>query len=136
MAIDLKRVKEIFLEAADVSDEAARAAFLERACGGDAGLHELFKDCKNLGNLSLAGTAITDAGLAHLKGSKKLAILNLAGIQVTDAGLAHLAGPNALTMLWIHDSGITDLTPLQGMPLEDIRRTPKNISRLGQFTGM
>jgi hypothetical protein len=65
----------------------------------------VFKDCKNLGNLSLAGTAITDAGLAHLKGSKKLAILNLAGTQVTD------------------------LTPLQGMPLEDIRLTAKNITK-------
>jgi len=38
MAIDPKRVKEIFLEAANVSDEAARAALLDRACGGDAEL--------------------------------------------------------------------------------------------------
>src|SRR5207302_1522087 len=32
------RVKEIFLEAAELPDEAARAAYLDRACGGDAGL--------------------------------------------------------------------------------------------------
>jgi len=38
MAIDPKRVKEVFLEAADVPDEAARAAYLDRACGGDAEL--------------------------------------------------------------------------------------------------
>ena len=31
--------------------------------------------------------------------------------------------------LWIDDTGITDLTPLQGMPLEEIRLTPKNITR-------
>src|SRR5262249_59666642 len=38
MAIDPKRVKEIFLEAVELSDEAARAAHLEQACGGDAEL--------------------------------------------------------------------------------------------------
>jgi serine/threonine protein kinase/formylglycine-generating enzyme required for sulfatase activity/Leucine-rich repeat (LRR) protein len=38
MAIDPKRVKDIFLEAADLPDEAARTAYLDRACGGDAGL--------------------------------------------------------------------------------------------------
>jgi serine/threonine protein kinase len=38
MAIDSKRVKEILLEAADLADEAARAAYLDKACGGDAEL--------------------------------------------------------------------------------------------------
>src|SRR4051794_14694856 len=36
MAIDPKRVKEIFLAAAERSDEAARAAYVDQACGGDA----------------------------------------------------------------------------------------------------
>ena len=40
MAIDPKRVKEIFLKAADLSDEAARAAYLDRACRADAGVRE------------------------------------------------------------------------------------------------
>src|SRR5215831_16789899 len=40
MAIDAKRVKEIFLEAADLSDEAARAAYLDEACGADTGVRE------------------------------------------------------------------------------------------------
>ena len=40
MAIDPKRVKAIFLEAAEMSDEAARAAYLDKACGGDAGVRE------------------------------------------------------------------------------------------------
>jgi hypothetical protein len=31
--------------------------------------------------------------------------------------------------LWICGTDITDLTPLQGMRLEDIRLTPKNITR-------
>ena len=38
MSTDPKRVKEIFLEAAELPDEAARTAFLDRACGGDARL--------------------------------------------------------------------------------------------------
>src|SRR5262245_29686325 len=38
MPSDPKRVKEIFLEAAELPDEAARTAFLDRACGDDAGL--------------------------------------------------------------------------------------------------
>src|SRR5271165_3668455 len=38
MNIDSKRVKEIFLEAAELSEEAARAAYLDKACGGDTGL--------------------------------------------------------------------------------------------------
>lgn len=36
-------------------------------------------------------------------------------------------------MLWIHDTRITDLPPLQGMPLEDIRLTPKIITRAWLF---
>ena len=40
MAADTTRIKEIFLGAADLPDAAARAAFLDRACGGDAGLRE------------------------------------------------------------------------------------------------
>ena len=38
MATAPNRVKEIFLEAAELPDEAARAAFLDRSCGDDAGL--------------------------------------------------------------------------------------------------
>src|SRR3954465_445031 len=40
MAIDPNRVNEIFLEAANLSDPAARSAYLDRACGGDAALRQ------------------------------------------------------------------------------------------------
>ncbi len=40
MLTDPKRVKEIFLGAAEQPDEAARAAYLDRACGDDAGLRD------------------------------------------------------------------------------------------------
>jgi hypothetical protein len=32
-------------------------------------------------------------------------------------------------VLWINSTGITDLNPLQDMPLEDIRLTPKKITQ-------
>ncbi|QDU23600.1 serine/threonine-protein kinase [Urbifossiella limnaea] len=38
MPADPKRVKEVFLEAAELPDGAARSAFLDRSCGGDADL--------------------------------------------------------------------------------------------------
>src|SRR3954469_8832962 len=38
MPHDPNRAKEIFLGAVELADESARAAFLDRACGGDAGL--------------------------------------------------------------------------------------------------
>jgi hypothetical protein len=50
------------------------------------------------------------------------------GTQVSDTGLAHFKG-TPLRVLWIDSTGITDLNPLQGMPLEEIRVTPKNITR-------
>jgi hypothetical protein len=31
--------------------------------------------------------------------------------------------------LYVDAPGITDLTPLEGLPLEDIRLTPKNITK-------
>ena len=40
MPADPTRVKEIFLEAAELPDGAARAAYLEHACGGDVRLRE------------------------------------------------------------------------------------------------
>src|SRR6516162_9247141 len=38
MAVDPARAKSLFLAASDLADPAERAAFLERACGGDAAL--------------------------------------------------------------------------------------------------
>jgi hypothetical protein len=47
---------------------------------------------------------------------------------VTNAGLARFKAM-PLMRLWIQNTGITDLTPLQCIPLEEIRLTPKNITR-------
>src|ERR1700693_5181297 len=40
MLPDPNRVKETFLEATEQPDEAARVAYLDRACEGDAGLRD------------------------------------------------------------------------------------------------
>jgi formylglycine-generating enzyme required for sulfatase activity/uncharacterized membrane protein len=93
----------------------------------DAGLAHL-KDCKNLIYLDLGATRVSDAGLAHLKDCKILTCLYLDNTQIGDAGLANFKGM-PLTTLRIDTTDITDLAPLQGMPLEDIRLTPKHITR-------
>jgi hypothetical protein len=93
----------------------------------DVGLGH-FKDCKNLMSLELNTTQVGDAGLIHFKDCKNLTSLILRDTRVSDAVLAHFKG-RPLRMLSIQDTGITDLTPLEGMPLEEIRLTPKNITR-------
>jgi len=94
---------------------------------GDAGLVH-FQDCKELTRLSLAHTKLSDMGLAHFKNCKNLTHLDFNHTQVGDAGLAHFKGM-PLMSLWIDDTGITDLTPLRGMPLQEIHLTPKNITQ-------
>jgi hypothetical protein len=95
---------------------------------GDTGMAYL-KDCKNLTGLVLVETQVTDAGLPLLKGHENLSRLYLGdNPQLSDTGLAHLKGM-LLKRLDIYNAGITDLTPLQGMPLEDIRLTPKKITK-------
>jgi Leucine-rich repeat (LRR) protein len=95
---------------------------------GDAGMAH-FHDRKALTNLNLAGTKVSEAGLAHFKDCKKLAIVYLDRTQVGNAGLAHFKGMPLLSRLRIHSTLITDVTPLQGMALEEIHLTPKNITK-------
>ena len=42
--------------------------------------------------LDLAGTAVSDAGLEHLRGLTQLRSLNLAGTSVSDTGMEKLKG--------------------------------------------
>ena len=101
----------------------------------DAGLAN-FKNCQNLAILDLNNTKVTDRGLANFKDCKALTHLYLGKTKVSDAGLANFKGM-PLSQLWIEHTTITDLTPLQGMPLEDIRLTPKDITRgLDSLRGM
>jgi Leucine-rich repeat (LRR) protein len=91
----------------------------------DAGL-EYFKDCTDLTHLDFTDTQVSDAGLAYFKDCKSLTFLGLGDTQIADAGLANFKGI-CLKNLRINNTGVTDLSPLQGMPLEEIYLTPKNI---------
>ena len=133
---DCKNLKALYLDGTKVTD-AGMVNFKD--CTGltslrldatkvtDSGLVH-FQNCKDMSYLNLAYTQVSDAGLAHFKDCKNLTYLELRNTQVSDAGLAQLKGM-ALRKLAIQNTGVTDLTPLQGMPLEEIRLTPKNITR-------
>ncbi|HLW65166.1 MAG TPA: protein kinase [Gemmataceae bacterium] len=67
--------------------------------------------------LNLENTAVTGAGLAHLKGMKKLTDLVLTGTRVGDDGLKHLQPLTHLEGLWLNNTSISDagLLDLQGL---------------------
>ena len=54
------------------------------------------------------GTAVTDAGMEHLKGLKGLRRLNLKGTQVTDRGLESLHGLTELRELDLSNTRVSD----------------------------
>jgi hypothetical protein len=72
----------------------------------DNGLAAL-EPLKNLRKLHLEKTAITDAGLAHLKGLTNLGYLNLYSTAVTDAGIAQLSGLKNLKELYLWETKVT-----------------------------
>lgn len=72
----------------------------------DAGLAEL-AGFAQLRRLNLSRTAIGDAGLAHLRGLARLEVLNLYGSKVTDAGLAHLREAPALRKIYAFETMVT-----------------------------
>jgi hypothetical protein len=58
--------------------------------------------------VNLAGTKITDTGLAHLKGLTELHEFDLSGTKVTDTGLVHLKGLANLERLYLNETKTTD----------------------------
>jgi Leucine-rich repeat (LRR) protein len=133
---DCKNLKHLYLSYTRVSDAGLsnfkdcknlEELWLINTQVGDAGMVH-FQDCKALTDLRLARTNVSDAGLVNFKGCKNLKLLYLDYAPVGDAGLAQFKGM-PLRKLAIDSTGITDVTPLQGMPLEEIRLTPKNITK-------
>jgi hypothetical protein len=61
-----------------------------------------------LTHLDLSRTAVTDSGLAVLKGLPRLSRLDLHATRITDAGLKHLAGLSHLIYLNLYDTAVTD----------------------------
>jgi len=87
----------------------ARAADATMASVGQLG---------HLDSLRLTGTAVTDAGLVHLKGLTALRDLQLGNTRITDAGLAQLTGLTDLRQLLLFNTPITDagLAHLKDLP--------------------
>jgi YHS domain-containing protein len=84
----------------------------------DGDLAKLAPVAANLRWLDLAGTKITDAGLAHLKPMANLTRLHLERTRITDAGLTRLAALHGLEYLNLYGTPITDagLPSLQSLP--------------------
>jgi hypothetical protein len=72
----------------------------------DKGLAEVGA-MKNLKRLYLQNTAVTDAGLGQLKGLSGLEYLNLYGTKVTNAGLQKLAGLGNLKKVFVWQTKVT-----------------------------
>ena len=73
----------------------------------DAGLANL-AGLTSLVRLHLEKTKISDAGLVHLKPLANLEYLNLYGAPVTDAGLANLEGLKKLKKVFLWETKVTD----------------------------
>jgi hypothetical protein len=73
----------------------------------DAGLAQV-AELPNLTRLHLQKTQVTDAGLSHLKNLEHLSYLNLYGTQVTDAGLKQLEGLKNLRALYLWQTKVTE----------------------------
>ncbi len=84
-----------------------------------------------LKELNCSDSKVSDASLAHFAGCKDLIKLLLNGTRVSDAGLTHLKDCKKLSVLSLVDTKVSGLGPLQGMMLDVIRVTPKNLSARG-----
>lgn len=87
-------------------------------------LHQL----PNLGQLSLSGATLDDAGLGQLAGLAQLEVLNLRGTQISDAGLAQLAGFTQLKLLnltatGVSSDGLAALRPLERLEMLHLAET-------------
>ena len=85
---------------------------------GDGELAALAPLGRNLTSLDLAGTAVTDAGLAVVSHMPNLRQLRLERTRVTDAGLDHLSKLSHLESLNLYGTAVTDagLKALQPLP--------------------
>ncbi len=63
---------------------------------------------QRLQHMTLAGSQVTDTGVAHLKLLSKLTWLNLNDTEVSDVGLNHLKNLRSLTDLRVANTAVTD----------------------------
>jgi len=97
-----------------------------------------------LDSLRLTGTAVTDAGLVHLKGLTGLRDLELGNTQITDTGLAHLKGLTELRQLLLFNTPVTDagldhlkeLTSLVLLDLSGTKVTDEGVIELERVSSL
>jgi mono/diheme cytochrome c family protein len=99
----------------DVECSGAGAAF------GDEQLQAIAAIAPQVTWLGLAGTAVTDGGLATVGTLPHLTRLRLERTRVTDAGLPHLAALQRLEYLNLYDTGVTDAGIESLEPLASLR---------------
>ena len=114
---------------------------------GDAGLENLRgvgRDHNGLLVLSLAGTLVTDAGLARLPDLfPNLDWLELDGCAITDEGLTHLGRLGRLSQLFLNDTRVgdeglrllVDLQKLNRLQLDRTRITDQGLDSLKVLKG-
>jgi eukaryotic-like serine/threonine-protein kinase len=81
--------------------------------------------------LNLAETKVSDPSLNQINKCHDLRSLVLSDTQVSDLGLAHLKDHKNLRRLMLQGTKVSGLSPLKDMQLEEIRLTPRNISKKG-----
>ena len=107
----------------------------------DAGLKQLEEDLPQLQSLYLRGLYLSDAGLVHLRGLKNLRTLYLSGQPVTDAGLVHIMELKQLMGLGLSstrvtDAGFANLPTLKNLRNLNLERTRVTDAIFAQLKGL
>ena len=97
-----------------------------------------------LRRLELSGTAVTSAGLVHLKDLKKLEVLNVCLTAVDDRGFVHLAGLSQMKRMVVCSSKITGtgfqhlrgMTKLESINLHSSPASDAGLEAIGQLTSL
>ncbi len=105
----------------------------------DKGL-EVVRGMRQLGQISMIQTSVTDAGLEHLRGLP-LQDLALNSTKISDAGMKHISEFKALGVLGIShtsvtDEGVSQLRTLSNLRMLSLAKTSVTDRALEHLTGM
>ena len=137
MLHDCKQVSAAGLAACRDCEHLTQFQLSNSADVGDAGL-EPFRQCKKLKSLGLAGTGVTDAGLAYFNGCHDLTALTLYEHLVTDLGLANFKDCQKLESLGLAHERMTEkglgyFQDCRNLQLLTLNNTPLGDGALAQL---